>query len=102
MFKHAGNCIGLPFSSQHRFPVIPPYGLPELTGWYDYGGNCPPGLCHPLAGALVLNHTRMAARAAYESQRDQDRLTFVLDSIPAEPSLTIPTVEILASLYSPV
>ena len=32
-FFQTGDCIGLPFSSIKRFPIIPPYGLPELAGW---------------------------------------------------------------------
>ncbi len=37
----SGDCIGLPFSSLNRFPVIPTFGLPELTGWTE----CPSDLC---------------------------------------------------------
>ena len=29
---YTGTCIGEPFSSPKRFPVIPPFGLPELAG----------------------------------------------------------------------
>ncbi|CAI7996304.1 hypothetical protein GBAR_LOCUS1850, partial [Geodia barretti] len=30
--KEFGDCIGESFYSTERFPVIPPFGLPELTG----------------------------------------------------------------------
>ena len=28
-----GHCIGLPFSSQERYPVMPPFNVPGLAGW---------------------------------------------------------------------
>ena len=71
-----GDCIGLPYTSVERFPIIPPYGLPELAGWY-LTGQTPtfiPGKTtslHPigrhmgfpshqfvLPRAFVLHHTR--------------------------------------------
>ena len=28
-----GDCVGYPFTSLDRYPVIPPFGMPELAGW---------------------------------------------------------------------
>ena len=43
----AGDCIGESFYSTERFPVIPPFGLPELTGILlltPHHITCPQGL----------------------------------------------------------
>ena len=31
---YAGDCVGESFYSTERFPVIPPFGAPELAGMY--------------------------------------------------------------------
>ncbi|XP_019852261.1 PREDICTED: uncharacterized protein LOC109582105 isoform X1 [Amphimedon queenslandica] len=31
--KKMGSCTGLPWTSTERFPVIPPFGVPEFAGW---------------------------------------------------------------------
>ena len=38
---YTGDCIGLLFSPLQRFPVIPTFGLLELTGWT----SCPSTQC---------------------------------------------------------
>ena len=49
-----GHCIGLPFTSQGRHPVIPPFNVPELAGWVPNGKKLPKFLHrfmrHPLDG----------------------------------------------------
>ena len=30
-----GSCTGLPWTSMQRFPVIPPFNIPDLAGWTD-------------------------------------------------------------------
>lgn len=31
--RQLGNCTGFPFTSTERYPVIPPFGIPDLAGW---------------------------------------------------------------------
>ena len=45
-FPSPGECTGLPYTE--RFPVIPTYGLEELTGWFPSPDPVQEEIRHPL------------------------------------------------------
>lgn len=58
MWSSIGDCIGLPFTSVKRYPVIPTFGLEELTGsvtWPCTAEGCPidPYVQHPIGKQFV-------------------------------------------------
>ena len=58
-----GSCINAPYTSLDRFPVIPTYGLHDLTGWIpcpsDYCKHLKPFLSHPV-GQYAVEQGEMA------------------------------------------
>ncbi len=73
---HTGDCIGLPFTSEDRFPVIPPYGIPALVGWYQYPYS--PPVYHPI-GKYSYNPPgkKPLARSIYWLKSETGRLSLV-------------------------
>lgn len=43
-FGPPGYCIGFPFTSEERFPVLPPFGISELAGWTTDKSKMPQSL----------------------------------------------------------
>lgn len=64
-----GDCIGLPYSSVERFPVIPTYGLEELTGWFYSSDPLPSDQRH-LLGRHVWQGERMFPRSVMIQDRE--------------------------------
>ncbi len=83
-----GECVGLPFSSLKRFPVIPTFGLPELTGWTE----CPSDLCplsthqqHPSGRHYVDGtNTKAMPRSILKFSKTQKTPDITMDDIQME------------------
>jgi hypothetical protein len=67
-----GDCIGLPIGSTKRFPVVPTYGLHELTGWVSSAQNVPVYLAHPVGLPLVKGPNHAMPRAVLKYTKAHD------------------------------
>ena len=67
-----GDCIGLPIGSTKRFPVIPTYGLHELTGWTVSGQELLDFQAHPVGAHLVKKPNYAMPRALLKYSKAHD------------------------------
>ena len=83
-FTILGDCIGLPFTSEIRFPVIPPFGLAELAGWTTdkskmpqslYTGQLKGGAWHVISRHLSIDH--VLPRAVYLAVKGKGRWIYL-------------------------
>lgn len=95
-----GECTGLPYTE--RFPVIPTYGLEELTGWFPSADPVQEELQHPL-GRHNPHGKHMSSRSVLmHSKDDWIYLTpFISSEIPM-PVKNVPLsgVKVLVSKWS--
>ena len=67
---YIGDCIGLPFTSTLRFPVISPFGVSEFAGWTHDKTKMPSSLIgkagHPMSQHFSNQVT--VPRALYHAQ----------------------------------
>lgn len=96
-----GDCIGLPIGSTKRFPVIPTYGLHELTGWVASTQNLADFQAHPVGSLLVKKPSHALPRAllkytkAHDSpESSTDRITLQLLPVMGPSSVMKYTVEL--------
>lgn len=77
-----GTCIGLPFTSTSRFPVIPPFGVPDWAGWTSNRSNMDSKLfgsaLHPI-GQHSMDET-MVPRALYMYDNNARKRFFYLSA----------------------
>lgn len=96
-----GDCIGLPISSTERFPVVPTYGLHELTGWIVSNQKLPDFQAHPVGSLLVkeLSHAMPRAVLKYTKAHDSpqnsiDRITLQLQPVMGQSTVINYTVKL--------
>ena len=93
-----GDCIGLPIGSTKRFPVIPTYGLHELTGWVASTQSLLDFQTH-LVGSLLVKDALPRALLKYTKAHDSpksstDRITLQLLPVMGPSSVMKYTVEL--------
>ena len=67
-----GDCIGLPIGSTKRFPVVPTYGLHELTGWVSSPQRLYDFQAHPVGSSLVKRPNYAMPRALFKYTKAHD------------------------------
>lgn len=97
----AGDCIGLPIGSTKRFPVLPTYGLHELTGWVSSTQSLLDFQAHPVGSQLVKapNHAMPRALLKYSKAHDSpesstDGISLQLLPVMGPSSVTSYTVKL--------
>ena len=78
---YTGDCIGLPIHSTKRFPVIPTYGLHELTGWVATSQELLDFQAHPVGSHLVKKPKFAMPRSLLKYTKAHDALENALDRI---------------------
>lgn len=76
-----GDCIGLPLASTRRFPVIPTYGLHELTGWIASDKVLLDFQAHPVGSLFVRKPKYALSRALLKITKAHDTPEGSLDRI---------------------
>ena len=95
-----GECTGLPYTE--RFPVIPTYGLEELTGWFPSADPVQEELRHPLGRHNPHGKHMFSRSVLMHSKDDWIYLTpFISSEIPM-PVKNVPLsgVKVLVSKWA--
>lgn len=80
-----GDCIGLPIGSTKRFPVLPTYGLHELTGWVSSATQSLVDIqAHPVGSLLVKGPKHAMPRALLKYTKAHDSPESSTDRIKLE------------------